>query len=380
MIEILFSFLIVPFAFADHNSPPFYIAVQQELYGNVELLRQNNKRIEKREDDINTKTVHGSSDHLPKVPISPATEGFVRVLPLEFVRSESIPLPMIIDNNTPSFFFQNKNKQIAAAAGVFQLSNNAVLNQNVSIVRYFGYINTLILKMAATQQKPEPLSEELKQKFVQVTKGCSLVVSDDCLIVRSGAGDEFEELYKLRIDILLEVDETVENDNGEVWHKIKHEENIPHPERIKGEWFVPDTHVRLIEIASEPDFDIEKKIVVDISEQKVRAYENDELVIEDAVSTGLPGRHATPIGEFDVLKKQVSRYMQAPAPGIQDWYDLPGVPYVMYFTDSGDAMHGAYWHDKFGRRWSHGCVNTSYETARLLYEWTATGTKMQVQW
>ena len=379
MIEILFSFLVVPFAFADHNPPSFYVAVQQELYENMELLRQDSEMTEERKNDISTRTMHSSSNRLLEVP-TPATEGSVRVLPLEFVHSDPTPLPMITNNNATSFFLQNKSRQIATAAGVFQLSNNTVLNQNVSVTRYFGYINTLILKMAAARQKPEPLSEEPKQKFVQITKGCSLVVSDDCLIARSGAGNDFEELYKLRINVLLEVDKIVENENGEVWYKIKHEENIPHPERIGGEWFVPDTHVSLIEISDEPDFNIEKKIVVDISEQILRAYEGDELVIEDAVSTGLSGRHATPIGEFDILKKQVSRYMQAPAPGIQDWYDLPGVPYVMYFTDSGDAMHCAYWHDKFGRRWSHGCVNTSCETARLLYEWTATGTKMHVQW
>ena len=379
MIEILFSFFAVPFVFADHNLPSFYVAVQQELYENVELLQQDSEMIEERGNDVNTRTMHGSSGRLPKTPV-PATEGFARVLPLEFVHSDPTPLSMITNNSAISFFLQNKNRQIAAAASVFQLNNNTILNQNVSMARYFGYINTLILKMTAAQQKPEPLPEEPKQKFIQVMKGCALTVNDDCLIARSGAGDEFEELYKLRINVLLEVDEIVENEDGEVWYKIKHEENIPHPERIGGEWFVPDTHVSLIEMSDEPDFNIEKKIVVDISEQKVRAYEGDELVIEDAVSTGLSGRHATPIGEFDILKKQASRYMQAPAPGIQDWYDLPGVPYVMYFSDSGDALHCAYWHDKFGRRWSHGCVNTSCETARLLYEWTATGTKMHVQW
>ena len=384
MIEILFLFLVLPIRFADHDLP-FFVAVRQELCEkqNVELLGQNNKRIKERKGGIDIRPAHGSSDHLLKVPAQ-TTEGFVRVLPLKFVHSEYIPLPMITDNSTSNSvvsFFQ-KNKQLASVAGAFQLSNHTALNQNVSTVGYFGYLNTLILKMFDVQKQPDPLPEEPKRKFVQVTEGCAVIVSEDCLIVRSGASNEFEELYKLRVDTLLEIDEVVENDDGELWYKIKHEENILHPDRIKGTWFVPDTHVNVVEISEEPSFDPNKskKIVVDISEQKVWAYENDELVIEADVSTGLPGRHATPIGEFSILKKQVSRYMQAPASGIQDWYDLPGVPYVMYFTDSGDAIHGAYWHDKFGRRWSHGCINTSYETAQLLYEWTATGTKMHVQW
>ena len=393
MIEILFVFLMLPMHFADYNPSSFVVAakvqrVPLELYENAKLPLERGKIIEERESDINIRPKHGSYDFLPKP--AQETDGFVRALPLKLVYSEPTPLSMITDSSvsnsasSAAAFFQ-KNKQIAAVAGIFQLSNHSALKQNVPTSGYFGYFNTLILKMFGVQvgqqtKQQEFLPEELKQKFVQVAKGCAIAFNDDCLVARSGAGEEFEELYKLRIDILLEVDEEVENDKGEVWYKIKHEENIPHPERIKGTWFVPATHVRVVEIAEEPDFDIDKKIIVDISEQKVRAYENDELIIEADVSTGLSGRHATPIGEFDILKKQASRYMQAPALGIQDWYDLPGVPYVMYFTDSGDALHGAYWHDKFGRRWSHGCINTSYETAQLLYEWTATGTKMQVQW
>ena len=51
-----------------------------------------------------------------------------------------------------------------------------------------------------------------------------------------------------------------------------------------------------------------------------------------------------------------------------DAYDLPNVPYVMYFyQDYG--LHGAYWHNNFGHPMSHGCVNERIVDAKALYEW-----------
>jgi len=51
-------------------------------------------------------------------------------------------------------------------------------------------------------------------------------------------------------------------------------------------------------------------------------------------------------------------------------YDLPGVPWVCYFTEEGVAFHGTFWHNDFGRPRSHGCINLLSETAKWLYRWT----------
>ena len=51
-------------------------------------------------------------------------------------------------------------------------------------------------------------------------------------------------------------------------------------------------------------------------------------------------------------------------------YELPGVPWVSFFVSTGVAIHGAYWHDNFGRRMSHGCVNMRPDDARWIYRWT----------
>ena len=52
-------------------------------------------------------------------------------------------------------------------------------------------------------------------------------------------------------------------------------------------------------------------------------------------------------------------------------YDLPGVPWVLYITESGISFHGTYWHNDFGHPRSHGCINLASHAAKWLYRWTA---------
>ena len=101
--------------------------------------------------------------------------------------------------------------------------------------------------------------------------------------------------------------------------------------------------------------------------------------MEEPVSTGLE-LTPTPRGVFSVYKKTPTRYMQGPLPDISDqYYDLPGVPWNLYFTKQGAVIHGAYWHNSFGTPWSHGCVNLPPEKARELYLWAELGTQVLVR-
>ena len=49
-------------------------------------------------------------------------------------------------------------------------------------------------------------------------------------------------------------------------------------------------------------------------------------------------------------------------------YSLEDVPYVMYFKGAY-AFHSAFWHDRFGRPRSHGCINLAPKDAKWLYNW-----------
>lgn len=113
-------------------------------------------------------------------------------------------------------------------------------------------------------------------------------------------------------------------------------------------------------------------IEVDLSEQKLRAWEGDSLFLETAVSTGLPW-WPTPTGEFEIWIKLRATRMTGGSGTYA--YDLPNVPYTMFIQNDevpgwkGYGIHGAYWHNQFGTPRSHGCVNLPVEAAKLLYYW-----------
>ena len=220
-------------------------------------------------------------------------------------------------------------------------------------------------------------------EYLMVTDSCGAHFSGECLRVRSGPGTNFPVVASLRNGMVLKIDETIMVDDVP-WHKIIFDEWLRYPERHKGDWYVAGTYVTVVEaegtrVISSTTPPTTKSIVVDRSEQMLYAYEGDTVFMSATTSTGLNST-PTPRGVFTIFKKMPSRYMQGPLPNISDdYYDLPGVPWTMYFTEGGAAIHGAYWHDKFGTKYSHGCVNLSPEIARIVYEWTDLGTKVTVR-
>lgn len=118
----------------------------------------------------------------------------------------------------------------------------------------------------------------------------------------------------------------------------------------------------------------ERWIEVDLSEQKLRAWEGNKIFLETSVSTGLPV-WPTPTGEFRIWIKLRSTKMEGGSG--QNYYYLPNVPYVMYFENEqvpgwrGYGLHGTYWHNDFGNQRSHGCVNLPTPVAKEIYYWAA---------
>lgn len=108
----------------------------------------------------------------------------------------------------------------------------------------------------------------------------------------------------------------------------------------------------------------EKHIYIDLSTQTLYAYQGETQILKTYISSGKWGR--TPVGNFNIWEKLRATRMAGGAGA--DAYDLPNVPYVMYFyNDFG--LHGAYWHDNFGHVMSHGCVNMRSVDAKTLYDW-----------
>jgi LysM repeat protein len=113
-----------------------------------------------------------------------------------------------------------------------------------------------------------------------------------------------------------------------------------------------------------------KQIIVDLSAQRILAYQDGQLMREVVVSTGLPNT-PTVTGDYNIYWKLSSQTMSGPG------YYLPGVPWVMYFFQ-GYAIHGTYWHNNFGQPMSHGCVNLPTPEAEWFFSFAEVGTPVRV--
>ncbi|MCW5835795.1 MAG: L,D-transpeptidase [Labilithrix sp.] len=117
----------------------------------------------------------------------------------------------------------------------------------------------------------------------------------------------------------------------------------------------------------------EKWIDVNLSTQSLVAFEGDKPVYATIVSTGRHDDedkskdHRTVQGEFQIREKHIAATMEDD--GASDGpYSIQDVPWIMYF-EGGYALHGAFWHSRFGRERSHGCVNMTPYDAKNIFTW-----------
>ena len=136
-------------------------------------------------------------------------------------------------------------------------------------------------------------------------------------------------------------------------------------------------------VLGEEDLTGEKHIYINLASQTLSAFQGETLYMEAKVSTGKWNK--TPIGEFTIWERLRATRMTGGTG--DDFYDLPNVPYVMFFGGSGVpnwkgfGLHGAYWHNNFGHPMSHGCVNMRPIDAKKLFDWVGEegiGTKITI--
>jgi len=114
-----------------------------------------------------------------------------------------------------------------------------------------------------------------------------------------------------------------------------------------------------------------KYIHVDTATQTVTAFEGEAAVLSARCSSGGKGTK-TPLGDFLTYHKGSTIHMTNDgAAGAGRGFDLPGVPWVTFFTGTGVSFHGTYWHNDYGTPRSHGCVNLLPEDAKFLYRWSS---------
>ncbi|NPV39895.1 MAG: L,D-transpeptidase [Anaerolineae bacterium] len=113
-------------------------------------------------------------------------------------------------------------------------------------------------------------------------------------------------------------------------------------------------------------------IEVNLYEQTLCVYENNQLLFATLVATGYEPYYTQP-GLFQIrLKKDFETMTGAFASGKTDYYLLEDVPWTMYY-DGPRALHGAYWRAMFGYEQSHGCINLSVGDSAWLYQWANEG-------
>jgi hypothetical protein len=117
----------------------------------------------------------------------------------------------------------------------------------------------------------------------------------------------------------------------------------------------------------------EKWIDVNVAQQSLVAFEGEKPVFITLVSSGRHNDdpeqdHHTPKGDFRIWEKHISATMEEDT-ATDGPYSIEDVPWIMYFH-GGYALHGAFWHAKFGHERSHGCVNLAPVDAKDLFGWT----------
>ncbi len=195
-----------------------------------------------------------------------------------------------------------------------------------------------------TYRSPDPSSDPLYRLYYQST----------AWVTSSGSGEDGRDWYELLDDLL----------------RIRYYARAEHLRRISVAEMTP--------ISADVPLH-QKRISVDLGTQELFCYEFGQLVFRTRISSGIPDTRPrengiptiTPSGQFFIELKTPSRHMGDGriTPDLEA-YELPGVPWVSFFTATGIAFHGTYWHNDFGRPMSHGCINMDTQEARWLYRWT----------
>jgi hypothetical protein len=186
-----------------------------------------------------------------------------------------------------------------------------------------------------------------------------------------------DPLYRLYYQSTHWVDQIAVGVDGRTWYRVLDDILYIH-------YFVRAEHLRRVspEEFSPVSPEVgprDKRIEVHLSHQEVLAFEKDRLVLRTRVSSGIPDSRPkdngvptiTPSGVFAVTKKTPMRHMgDGHLTADLEAYELPGVPWVSFFHETGVGFHGTYWHNDFGTPRSHGCINMRTEEARWLYRWT----------
>jgi len=112
----------------------------------------------------------------------------------------------------------------------------------------------------------------------------------------------------------------------------------------------------------------DKMVMVNVTDQTLTCLEGKKEVYFCRVSSGVAD-FSTPLGEHITWRKMISTHMAGGT--VSEGYDTPGIAWTNLFDGTGVAIHATFWHNDFGAKRSHGCVNVLPDDAKWIFRWTS---------
>jgi len=223
-----------------------------------------------------------------------------------------------------------------------------------------GYVHSgVILPVEENYQKPV-YEIPTEGKLAEVTAPYSLTYLAPYFYAKNAHRIYYETTHWVKKIV-------VTREEKGVWYEIY--DNV-----LKKSFYVPSYNLRMIpdeELTQlSPEVPNEEKLIhVDIKSQMMTAFEGQKIVLSVRCASGQRGSD-TPVGEWNTYHKGPSIHMTNQGDEVAHIYNLAGVPWCSFFTGSGHALHGTYWHNDFGRPRSNGCVNLPSSISKWVYRWT----------
>jgi hypothetical protein len=124
-------------------------------------------------------------------------------------------------------------------------------------------------------------------------------------------------------------------------------------------------------------------IVISLSEQAMRVYQDGKLVNAFLVVTGMPGHASLPGSWWIENKLTNTTFLSGKQPGQEGYYPPTPIAYALQYHSSGYFIHQSWWRSQYGsgnqfphldphgtlfaNSGSHGCVNMSTADVEWLY-------------
>lgn len=210
----------------------------------------------------------------------------------------------------------------------------------------------------------QPVGEQLNPVIMDIPKGGMLAqVTMPYAQAYRMTDRGMKAIYRCYYASAYWVHNAFRSETGIPWYRIWDERTEDHY-LVQADYLRPITAEEIEPISPGA---ADKRIEINLTQQRLVAYEGSRPVFSARIATGY-FEGDTPIGEFRVERKQPTRHMASNAEG--NAFDLPGVPWVCYISWTGVSVHGTYWHHNYGTPQSHGCINLTPENALWIYRWT----------